>query len=163
MSEHRSFVFRYCRDPVFLLSAAAWLINRRLEELSLSPRLLQWYLNDFVCLPFFLPPMLLILRRMGLRSHDGRPTSVEVLLPVFIWAIVFEVFLPLMPTFHGKANSDPLDVVAYFAGGATALFGWQCLYGNALQSTEAENCPTEHSRTTDVSTTPRVSSAIRDG
>src|SRR3712207_8465456 len=56
--------------------------------------------NDVLCLPIFLPPLLLVHRGMGLRTHDAPPTPWEVLFHLALWSVCFEVIAPLRSEEH---------------------------------------------------------------
>ena len=92
--------FRYLRDPIFLTCLAAYFLNRELEEFGLSPELAQCYLNDLICIPFWIPIMVWVLKKLGLRSHDRRPDVIEIGIPLIMFSVVFEVILPSTATFR---------------------------------------------------------------
>jgi hypothetical protein len=112
--------YGYLRDPVFLTSAALYLLNRLLlKPLTAGDggslhAFLHGHLNDLLCIPFCLPPLLLIERKLGLRGHDGPPTRLEIGVSLAIWTAVFEWAAPRF--FHPFTVGDPGDIVAYAAG-----------------------------------------------
>ncbi len=82
------------------------------------------YLNDFLCLPLFLPISLYIQRCLRIRHHDAPPRLWEILQHWIIFSVLFEAILPCFPAqFHTTA--DPYDVLAYLAGGMTAAVCWR--------------------------------------
>jgi len=83
-----------------------------------------WYLNDVLCLPLFLPMILYVQRRIGLRRHDGPPRMWEILQHWAIFSVVFEVILPRLPQCF-RTTADPLDVLAYLIGGMMAWMWWR--------------------------------------
>ena len=120
--------FRYLRDPVFLTCLAAYFLNWTLEEFSLSPVLAQCYLNDVICIPFWVPMMVWVAKNLGWRSHDRRPDKTEIGVPLIMFAVVFEVVLPLTDTFRNKTIADPYDVQCYVLGAVAANWLWSRMY-----------------------------------
>jgi hypothetical protein len=120
--------FAYLRDPLFLGSALVYLVNRLVLKPLLPNAFCHSYLNDLLCLPLWVPVMLWIMRRLGLRNHDGPPDLHEILVPLILWSIVFEVLLPEVPGFTGLAVSDHVDVLFYAAGGLLAAGFWATWY-----------------------------------
>jgi hypothetical protein len=120
--------FRYLRDPIFLTCLAAYFLNRELEEFGLSPALAQCYLNDLICIPFWVPIIVQVSRWLGMRGHDHRPSMLEIGIPLMMIAILFEVILPLTETFHNKAIADPYDVQCYVLGALVANWLWRRMY-----------------------------------
>lgn len=118
--------FRYCRDPVFLGAVALYALNRFVLKplTSAHPGFFHWYVNDLLCLPFWLPPVLWLYRRIGLRRHDGPPTFGELMLHLIIWSFVFEVYAPGLERFRGVTTADPLDIVCYALGALAAAAVW---------------------------------------
>ena len=102
--------FRYLKDPVFLICLAAYFLNWGLEEFSLSPVLAQCYLNDVICIPFWVPIMVWVAKKLCWRGHDRRPDVIEIGIPVIMFSAVFEVVLPFTATFRNKTIADPYDV-----------------------------------------------------
>ena len=41
-------------------------------------------LNDVICIPFWVPIMLFIMKKAGLRREDGPPTGSEILIPLIL-------------------------------------------------------------------------------
>lgn len=118
--------FGYIKDPLFVVCFSAYWTNTYLEKLDLSPGLLRSYLNDLICIPFWIPIMLWGERQLGLRRHDDPPHAFEVIIPLLIWSFVFEVVLPRLPVWTGKAVADPIDVFCYVVGAfmSVAFWGW---------------------------------------
>lgn len=81
------------------------------------------YLNDLLCLPLFLPVILGLQARLGIRRHHRPPTMLEILHNWLIFSIVFELVLPRLSLFNSVA--DPWDCVAYLAGGIAAWLVWK--------------------------------------
>jgi hypothetical protein len=126
--------FRYLRDPLFLASVALYFVNR----LVLRPAIyggalgsfLHGSLNDVLCIPFWVPIMVWMMRKTGLRTHDDAPTGMEILVPLLLWAWFFELVLPKVAAFKGLATSDAGDVLCYTVGAAIAVGAWDRVYGN---------------------------------
>lgn len=127
--------FRYLRDPVFLCCAAAYGVNHELERWSLSPRIAQSYLNDLICIPFWVPFIVQAARWLRLRNHDDVPDVLEIWIPVILISSVFEVLLPNLQLFRGKATADPFDVFCYVLGALAAERLWHFVYcvGESVQ------------------------------
>lgn len=120
--------FVYLKDPLFLACLSAYCVNRLLANHGMSVPLLRSYLNDVICIPFWIPIMLWAQRKLGLRKHDGPPQPFEVVIPLVIWALVFEVFLPATPLWSHVALADPIDVLCYALGGIVAVQFWSWRY-----------------------------------
>lgn len=120
--------FGYLRDPLFLLCLIVYGANRLLEDSGLSPPLFRCYLNDVICIPFWVPIMLWAERQSGLRQHDDPPHAYEMAIPLVIWAAVFEVVLPSTRAWQGLTVPDPNDVLCYAAGACIASWFWQWRY-----------------------------------
>lgn len=122
--------FRYLTDPLFLICFALYWLHRGLRGLELSPEIAKAHFNDLLCAAFWIPPLLWLLKKMGMRAHDGLPEPHEVAIPLLIWAFTFEVLLPSRPGWGVPAVADPLDVLAYFAGGLAAMVVWRWYYAS---------------------------------
>jgi hypothetical protein len=120
--------FAYLRDPLFLACFAVYFAHRWLARSGLSPDWLRFYLNDVICLPFWVPMMLWAARVLRLRNHDGVPRPTELVIPLVLWAAVLEVILPATPAWSGRAFADPYDVLCYAAGGLVSLWVWNWWY-----------------------------------
>jgi hypothetical protein len=117
--------FRYFADPICIAALIIYPINRWvLKPYGLSGAFGTCYLNDLLCLPLFLPMILYVQRRIGLRLHDGPPRMWEILQHWAIFSVLFEAILPRYPRYF-RSVADPVDVVAYLAGGITAWLCWQ--------------------------------------
>ena len=117
--------FLYCLDRVCLAALAVYLCNRWIFKPlwgSAFP-FLRDYLNDVLCIPLFLPPVLLVHRLLRLRRHDRPPTAFELLFHLAIWSVCFEVVAPALPQFF-RTTADPLDVAAYAVGAGVAGLVW---------------------------------------
>ena len=124
--------FKYVRDPLFLVCFFAYWINRCLESYGLSPILARSYLNDLICIPFWIPIMLWMQKRIGLRESDEPPRAFELVIPLAIWSLVFEVVLPTTRTWSGLAVPDVNDVVCYALGAAISMRFWEWHYGRSF-------------------------------
>lgn len=126
--------FRYLKDPLFLTCAAVFIVHRCLKTFDLSPWWLRFYLNDVICIPFFVPMMVWANRRLGLRRHDEPPEGFEIVIPLLLWAFVFEVLLPYRRDWAVPAVADPYDVFCYAAGALAATLFWQRYYRPAKRN-----------------------------
>lgn len=119
---HTSRRFRYLADPacvgsLLLYAASRWLLKPH----HIGGALTHDYLNDFLCLPLFLPMILWGQRRIGLRRHDAPPRLWEILQHAAVFSVIFEVVLPRYPEYF-RTTADPFDAVAYFLGGLVAAW-----------------------------------------
>ncbi|MEO7297826.1 MAG: hypothetical protein ABI042_04540 [Verrucomicrobiota bacterium] len=114
--------YHYLRDPLFLMSCAAYAINRWLIKPHLHTGFLHSHFNDLWLIPCALPPILLLHRRLGLRQHDHAPTLSEITLHLIFWSALFEW---IGPKFVPHATGDPVDVLAYVTGAILTGLWWQ--------------------------------------
>ncbi|MEZ6038467.1 MAG: hypothetical protein R3F29_13370 [Planctomycetota bacterium] len=119
--------FRYWRDPLCVGAAVVYALNRYWWKPLLpgSASFVHGYLGDLLLLPVLVPIALGAQRRLGLRSHDGPPTIVELLLHWLLWSWCFEWLGPRLPALAPGAVADPWDLLAYAAGGAMAALWWR--------------------------------------
>ncbi|HNQ24808.1 MAG TPA: hypothetical protein PKK06_17135 [Phycisphaerae bacterium] len=120
--------FRYVQDPLFLLCIFAYAVNRFVLKRLWQVGFVHDYLNDLICIPFLVPIMLYVERKLGARGHDGVPQWYELLIPVAVWSVLFEVLLPLHPSLRGVVVGDYMDVLFYVLGACTAGLFWQRWY-----------------------------------
>jgi hypothetical protein len=115
--------FGYGRDPLFLLSLAAYLLNR----LVVKPRLhgyspfFHGHFDDCLLVPVALPVFLLVYRALGLRPDDAPPRFWEMGWHVLVWSVFFKWFGPVV--LH-RSVADPVDVACYAGGGVAAWLVW---------------------------------------
>ena len=120
--------FRYCLDPLFLTVTALYLINRFAIKPNVplsTTTFFAWYLNDLLCIPFCLPPVLYFYQRIGLRKPSRFPTAFEIIFHLVVWSVTFEWIAPRY--FHRQfptAVSDPWDVVCYTVGALISGAVW---------------------------------------
>jgi hypothetical protein len=120
--------YRYLRDPLFTFCFALYFANRWLFKPFLPNTFSQCYLNDLICIPFWVPIMLYFLRRLHLRADDAPPQSYEILIPLVLWSLLFELWLPYTPLLRGRAISDHTDILCYTLGGLLASLFWKGWY-----------------------------------
>ena len=130
--------FRYLRDPLFRICVAAYFLNRLVLKPLLPDSFCHTHLNDLLCIPFWLPIMLWVMRQLRLRPDDAPPQAHEILVPLLLWSVVFELLLPATPMFRDLSFADPWDVVAYVCGALVAAIWWRAWYsrGRALPTTD---------------------------
>jgi len=113
--------FGYLRDRLFLGACSLYALNRWVLKPRLHSPFLHNHFNDLLLIPCALPVLLLLQRALKLRDHDLPPTPAEIALYLVVWSILFELVGPhLIPWTVG----DPLDVLAYIAGGIVGGFWW---------------------------------------
>jgi len=121
--------FKYLLDPLFLLSLAIYFINKSsfLEHEFWSCKFCNYYLNDLLLVPVLVPIILFFSRIFKFRNGYSPPMFLEIIVPLSIWSIAFEL---IGPFYFGKGTSDPVDVFAYCLGGLTSWLIWN--QGNLL-------------------------------
>ena len=122
--------FRYLKDPLFLFCVGLYFLNRWVIKPYFPNDFSRDHLNDVICLPFWVPIMLFIMRKTGLRKDDEPPKSSEILIPLLIWSWVFEAYLPFTALFKRLATSDYLDILSYTVGACFAALFWKLWYRN---------------------------------
>lgn len=120
--------FRYLKDPLFLGCFVVYWIHRVLAGYGWTTPLLCGYLNDLLCIPFWVPIMLWVLRKLRLRRHDGPPEGAEIIIPLLVLTAAFEVVIPYHQEWHVPTVADPYDVLAYTLGALLAVFFWKWHY-----------------------------------
>jgi hypothetical protein len=128
--------FLYLRDPVFLFSLFAFWANRGLLQPLTKSGLFHTSLNDLICIPFWVPLMLWVMRRLHLRGHDGPPRWYEILTSLIWWSFVLEWWVPRSSPFRGLTVADPLDVVSYAVGALFAAMFWRWRYRKSYDRSE---------------------------
>lgn len=129
--------YRYLKDPLFLFCVCLYFINRWVLKPYLPNVFCRSYLNDVICLPFWIPIMLFLMRKVGLRKDDAPPSASEILIPLLVWSWVFEVYLPSTSLFKGLATSDYRDIVAYTVGGFLGAMFWKGWHGERADRKQA--------------------------
>ncbi|MCE9544977.1 MAG: hypothetical protein K8T25_05585 [Planctomycetia bacterium] len=125
--------FRYLSDPLFLACFAIYWVHRWLAAHGLSCELLRAHLNDLICIPFWVPIIVWITRRLSLRKHDAPPDAVEIGVPLVVIAALFEVVLPAQHRWAIPTIADPLDVLSYCAGALGSVCVWRWYYWPATE------------------------------
>jgi hypothetical protein len=106
----------------------AYFVNRIVFKRLFEEGFWHEHFNDLICIPFWVPIMLWMQRRIGLRPDDGIPRASEVVIPLLLWSWVFEFWLPTTNLFGRWCVSDYLDIVYYAAGAAIAAGFWSVWY-----------------------------------
>ena len=120
--------FRYWRDPVFLLAAAAYAINRWLVPAAMQAPWWHDHFADVLLIPTGLPLWLWLERRIGWRRDDHLPRWREIAFVCVTWTVAAELVAPRV---FPQATGDGWDAVAYFVGAAVAGLVWQRMVGCA--------------------------------
>ena len=120
--------FRYLRDPLFLACVAVYGLNRFWLRGLFPQSFCTSYLNDLLCIGFWVPPLVWGLHKLRLRVTEGPPTGAEVVIPLLIWAVVFELLLPRLPFFERRVTADYRDIFFYALGGLLASCCWRLWY-----------------------------------
>ena len=112
--------YRFWRDPLFIACGALYIVNRWLAKPHVHSPFLRGHFNDLLLIPCALPPVLWLQSHLGLRKHDAPPTPGEIVFHLIVWSVLFEVIGPHIM----RVTGDPLDVMAYAAGGVVAGVWW---------------------------------------
>lgn len=131
--------FRYLKDPLFLTVLGIYLCSKVLRISVGGTGFQNAYLNDLICVPFWVPILLAVNRRLGLRRHDGPPEAYELLIPILVWSIAFEMVFPYSPRFGNHAVADPNDILCYCAGGLVSGIFWRCYYAKTAGQTASRS------------------------
>ena len=95
-----------------------------------EPRLLQYYLNDLLCMPLVLAAAIFLQRNLVLRQADYALTSYQIGIIVLYWSVMFE---GVIPHFVARYTADLFDVVTYAAGGMLFYFFGNSGAGNLVR------------------------------
>ena len=102
------------QNRAFLLAAGLYALNLGFKQTGASVPLLQYYLNDLLCMPLVLTLTLFLQRTFTFRDPSHVFTKYQVMIAVLYYSVGFEVVLPqILPRY----TADPLDVLAYALGG----------------------------------------------
>lgn len=117
--------FKYLLDPLFLFSLALYTVNKSsiIRPYWWNCEFCNYYLNGALLVPVLVPIILFFSRICNLRKKHAPPMVFEIVIPLAIWAIAFEL---IGPFYFGKGISDPLDVLAYCIGGFLSWMIWNC-------------------------------------
>lgn len=121
--------YGYLRDPLFLLCFVGYLTNRLLLKQIWPTGFLHTHFNDLICIPLLVPVIVWGMRILRLRTHDQPPTRLEIVIPIVVWSVMFEIVLPGDAFWSNYAVADPLDVFYYCLGGLLASVFWRWRYG----------------------------------
>src|SRR5437667_10624180 len=100
--------FRFLKDPLFLGCLVIYCVNRWVVKPYFPNGFSSNYLNDLICVPFWLPIMLLIMSKLRLRTGNAPPGVCEIVVPLVLWSWLFEAFLPRTRLFNRLEVSDHL-------------------------------------------------------
>lgn len=115
--------FKYLLDPLFIFSLIIYSMNKFafLKFGLWSYKFCSYYLNDLLLVPVVVPIILFFSKILKLRDIYFPPTFLEIIVPLAIWSIAFELVGPFC---FGKGTSDPSDVLAYCLGGLISWLIW---------------------------------------
>lgn len=132
MTSHRN--FRYLRDPLFLTCVALYFINRLVIKRLMHGGFAHEHFNDLICIPFWVPIMLWLQKVVGLRPVAAIPSASEVFIPLVVWSLVFECWLPTTPAFAAYSTADHRDIMWYAIGAMLAACWWRWWYPSVEQA-----------------------------
>ena len=112
--------FKYLLDPLFIFSLVLYSINKTalLKCSFWNYKFCTYYLNDLLLVPVCVPIILFFSKVFKLRDVNSPPMLMEIIVPLAIWSIAFEL---IGPYYFRKGTSDPLDILSYCLG---ALISW---------------------------------------
>jgi len=120
--------FKYLRDPLFLVCFTSYFVNRWIIKPCFPNDFSRNSLNDVICIPFWVPIMLFMMRKLSLRRNDDPPSGSEILIPLILWSWFFEAYLPFVPFFKHLATSDYHDIMSYTIGALASAIFWKWWY-----------------------------------
>jgi hypothetical protein len=112
--------FKYLRDPLFLFCLGLYFANRWILKPLFPIAFFHNSLNDLICIPFWVPVMIWATRRLGMRVDDSPPQWYEIVFPLVIWSVTFEIIVPAMKPFERLAHADTADIFFYVCGASIA-------------------------------------------
>ena len=127
--------FRYLTDPLFVFCLALYAANRWVLKPYFPNEFSQSYLNDLICLPFWIPIMLWTMKCLGLRRTHTPPSGGELIVPLLVWSWLFEVYLPGLDSFKELTFADPADILCYTTGALLAAVFWKWWYHERRRTT----------------------------
>lgn len=84
------------------------------QKLKLSlPKIINFYLNDFLIIPILLISCLIFLRW----SRQNKNYQIPVWIVLYICGLYALLFEYILPKFHPRYTADIIDAVLYFIGG----------------------------------------------
>jgi hypothetical protein len=113
--------FRYLADGLFLVSCSLYALNRWIVKPRVHSLFLRSHFDDLLLIPCALPPLLLMQRRLRLRTNDDIPAMGEIGLYLVVWSILFEI---IGPHIMRHVTGDPWDIVSYACGAVLAGLWW---------------------------------------
>ncbi len=120
--------FGYLRDPLFVACFVLYWLNRLVIKRVPHPDFFHNHFNDLICIPFLVPILLYAAKTLRLRRYDGPPRAHEVILPLVIWSVLFEIVFPQHAYWSQWVTGDPNDVLYYAIGAFGASWYWQYRY-----------------------------------
>ena len=88
------------------------------KQQILLPKLIRFYVNDFLIIPIVLCSSLFVIRKL---KNDKKLalSLLQILYVCVLYAVIFEYWLP---KFHERYTADIIDVVLYFLSGILFYF-----------------------------------------
>ena len=120
--------FHYLKDPLFVFCVTLYFTNRWVLKPYFPNNFSRDHLNDVICIPFWVPIMLCLMKKFRLRREDGPPTGSEILIPLILWSWVFGACLPFTAFFKHLATPDCMDIFSHTAGPLFAAVFWKVWY-----------------------------------
>jgi hypothetical protein len=113
---------------------ALYVANRWIIKPHVAGGFFHSHFNDLICIPFLVPPMLLCARCLGLRRHDRPPDVQEIIIPLIVWSILYEIVFPQFAYWSRWTTSDHRDILFYALGALCAATFWSAYYRSECKS-----------------------------
>ncbi|QDT27311.1 hypothetical protein Enr10x_26280 [Gimesia panareensis] len=120
--------FLYLRDPLFQTALVLYGVNRLLIKPLVTGGFFHNHFNDLLCVPLFVPIVVFVAHLCRARPHDGPPEPYEILLPLLVWSIQFELLYPQLSFWSRYVVGDPQDILWYCVGAAVSSLWWHVHY-----------------------------------
>ena len=77
------------------------------------PKIIQFYLNDFLIIPIILTSCLIVLRW----SKNNKNYQIPIWIIIYICSFYGVLYEYILPKFHPRYTADLIDVILYFISG----------------------------------------------
>jgi hypothetical protein len=129
--------FLYLRDPLFVFCVTTYFVNRFILKSIWETGFVHESLNDLICIPFWVPIMLWVQRRLGWRDNDDPPEASEIVIPLILWSWIFEIILPATNILGKWCIADYMDIFYYALGALIAGLFWARWYNRKAPSSSS--------------------------
>lgn len=115
--------YKHIRDPLFVAAIILYCVNKLmlLRYGLMGGTFFESYLSDILMIPILLPILIWVVSKAGWRDLGTRPTHWEILATLIPVILVCEYIGPI---YLRRGVADPLDILAYAAGGFVSWLYW---------------------------------------